>query len=576
VRQAANAVVETLENRIFFDALPSYITPSPGAAYTFNSTSGALSLTSGTLFFTADVDPTCSQSVSLVNLAASGSSSHVCFNSDEHIAGLSLTSGASAIEGASSQDFHDVLVIGTENESTAPTFTISGTSKLDLENNDMIVHGGNTTTDLAAVQAAAAVGRNVAPGGIFDGTWNGDGLTSSVAAAIDASVHAEQNILAVELNGDRFLGKLGNWTVGTFSEPLRSNGNDVLVKDTTNGDLNLSGSVDDNAVTILGNYHDNGHSLVSQGLDDDYAYGDLNGDGFVDDNDVTILGNFYGTAAPANLGGTGFSAQTGVSTGPVVVARFTGATAAAGTTGASASINFGDGSSPSTVSAVSTGGGNWVVNGNHTYSSSGQYPVIVSVGGGVAGSIATVAAAPTVATAASATQSSDETSASLSVLGADAAGAGEGNLTYTWDTVGTPPAAVSFSANGTNAAKNSTATFTAPGVYDLEATISNGIFSTTSDQTVTVNQILSGNLTIAAGSSSVNEGQTMEFAASGPDQFGNLFNPSGLSWSATGTGTINSSGVYSAPSGPGSATITASLGSYTGCPARRNLWRKAA
>ena len=34
---------------------------------------------------------------------------------------------------------------------------------------------------------------------------------------------------------------------------------------------------------------------------------------------------------------------------------------------------------------------------------------------------------------------------------------GESNLTYTWATTGTPPTAVTISANGTNAAKNAAA-----------------------------------------------------------------------------------------------------------------------
>ena len=49
----------------------------------------------------------------------------------------------------------------------------------------------------------------------------------------------------------------------------------------------------------------------------------------------------------------------------------------------------------------------------------------------------------------------------LSVLGAD--DGGEANLTYTWVATGTPPAPVSFSVNGTNASKNTTATFPRPG-----------------------------------------------------------------------------------------------------------------
>ena len=65
---------------------------------------------------------------------------------------------------------------------------------------------------------------------------------------------------------------------------------------------------------------------------------------------------------------------------------------------------------------------------------------------------------PTIVTAANA-GTVTSTSAVLSVLGADATG-GESILTYTWSTTGTPPGPVMFSANGTNAAKTTTATFT--------------------------------------------------------------------------------------------------------------------
>ena len=59
------------------------------------------------------------------------------------------------------------------------------------------------------------------------------------------------------------------------------------------------------------------------------------------------------------------------------------------------------------------------------------------------------------------------TSTALSVLGADTAG--ESSINYTWSATG--PGTVSFSANGTNAAKNTTATITAAGNYTLQAVL---------------------------------------------------------------------------------------------------------
>ena len=61
-------------------------------------------------------------------------------------------------------------------------------------------------------------------------------------------------------------------------------------------------------------------------------------------------------------------------------------------------------------------------------------------------------------------------STTLRVLGADVGG--ESRLTYTWSTIGTPPAPVTFSDNGTNTAKNTTATFTHAGFYNFLVTIS--------------------------------------------------------------------------------------------------------
>jgi autotransporter-associated beta strand protein len=62
------------------------------------------------------------------------------------------------------------------------------------------------------------------------------------------------------------------------------------------------------------------------------------------------------------------------------------------------------------------------------------------------------------------------TSTVVSVTATD--DAGEGSLTYTWSATG--PAAVSFSPNATNSAKNATATFTAPGSYTLTVTVTDG------------------------------------------------------------------------------------------------------
>jgi autotransporter-associated beta strand protein len=95
---------------------------------------------------------------------------------------------------------------------------------------------------------------------------------------------------------------------------------------------------------------------------------------------------------------------------------------------------------------------------------------------------------PTAATAAHATPNplNGSTSVSLSVLGAET-GLAESNLTYTWGTVSKPNGStVSFGANGTNVAKNTTATLSQTGTYIFTVTITDpGGLLTTSTVVVT-------------------------------------------------------------------------------------------
>jgi hypothetical protein len=137
-----------------------------------------------------------------------------------------------------------------------------------------------------------------------------------------------------------------------------------------------------------------------------------------------------------------------------------------------------------------------------------------TVDNGIVHVYADIDASPTVATAASATPNPAVgiTNATLSVLGAD--DAGEASLTYTWATVGTPPGAVSFSANGSNAAKSSTVTFTQAGVYEFQCAIRDAGGRTVTSRVIVTRS--SGN--IMAGPTGytwcANEGES--FALSGP------------------------------------------------------------
>jgi Legume lectin domain/PKD domain len=159
------------------------------------------------------------------------------------------------------------------------------------------------------------------------------------------------------------------------------------------------------------------------------------------------------------------------------------------------------------------------------------------------------------------------TTAALSVLGSDPAG--EAALTYTWATAGDPPASVSFSANGTNASKNTTATFTKAGNYTLVVTLTDPAgLTATSTVAVTVNQTLTA-IVVAPANVTLADGATQQFAATADDQFGAaLATQPSFTWSVTGLGSVTSAGLYTAPvSGTGTATVSAAASGVSGSAA---------
>jgi hypothetical protein len=178
----------------------------------------------------------------------------------------------------------------------------------------------------------------------------------------------------------------------------------------------------------------------------------------------------------------------------------------------------------------------------------------------------TASAGPVVTSSATAVVAGSGTSASLGVSAAD--NAGGSNLTYTWSTTGTPQAPVVFSANGTNTAGNTTATFTKAGVYNFNVVVTDSAsLSATSSVSVTVSQILTA-IGVTPALASVNAAYTQLFTAEPTDQFGNGMTAP-VTWAvASGIGSIAAvTGLYTAPSLGGSATITASASAITGAAA---------
>lgn len=158
--------------------------------------------------------------------------------------------------------------------------------------------------------------------------------------------------------------------------------------------------------------------------------------------------------------------------------------------------------------------------------------------------------APTVATAARAEPGSVTASqTSLSVLGSD--DGGESALTYTWSTTGNPPGLAEFSPNGTNASKQSTATFDNVGTYALRVTIRDSEGATTqSDVSVPVVATAS-RISVAPSSATVLTGASQSFSGTVFDQFDDPMQGVSFAWSVSGGGTISSSGLFSAGNTPG-------------------------
>ena len=153
---------------------------------------------------------------------------------------------------------------------------------------------------------------------------------------------------------------------------------------------------------------------------------------------------------------------------------------------------------------------------------------------------------PTVATPAAASAATvTGTTVNLSVLGAD--DGGEPNLTYSW-AVTSGPTGVTFNVNGTNAAQNTTATFTQAGSYTFTATITDqgGLSVTSTTGPVTVVQTPTA-LGLTPATATVADGATQQFTATATDQFGMAIGNAAVTWTFSGLGSVSTTGLYAAP-----------------------------
>ncbi len=142
--------------------------------------------------------------------------------------------------------------------------------------------------------------------------------------------------------------------------------------------------------------------------------------------------------------------------------------------------------------------------------------------------------------------------------------AGESSLNYTW-AVTSGPAPVFFPANASNAAKTTSANFEATGDYQISVAVRDAQgLTVTSAVNARVEKTTSG-LMVSPAAVILTVGASQTFSATLVDQFGVSLasQPSSFGWSASGGGTINSTGVFSAGAAGGPYVITASSGGFS-------------
>jgi hypothetical protein len=157
----------------------------------------------------------------------------------------------------------------------------SPTARLDLNNNAAIINYTGTSP-VTTVRQQILAGRG---GAGLDKPWDGNGITSTAAAAANTAEPESRSIGYAE-NSSLPLGPyamLGGQPVDDTS---------ILMAFTRTGDANLDGIVNDDDVTIVGATYAPGVPQPS------WALGDFDYNGFVDDDDVTLLGAFYDPSAP--------------------------------------------------------------------------------------------------------------------------------------------------------------------------------------------------------------------------------------------------------------------------------------
>jgi hypothetical protein len=149
------------------------------------------------------------------------------------------------------------------------------------------ITSGALVLDYSGASPAATIRELIASGRGGAGigaSWNGPGITSSLAAAANQTAPESQSIGFAE-NALLPLGRYADFRGITVDETS------VLIAYTRTGDANLDSVVNDDDVTIVGATYMPGVPNAQ------WALGDFDYNGFVDDDDVTLLDAFYDVSA---------------------------------------------------------------------------------------------------------------------------------------------------------------------------------------------------------------------------------------------------------------------------------------
>ncbi len=187
---------------------------------------------------------------------------------------------------------------GDAGTSVVEELSIGATSRLDLNNNDLIVRAAADTKDAihADIQADIASAQNGIDAN-FITNWDGPGITSSFARTANVMTGFDLTGIGAIRNSDLdIITGLPGSSYTTFSgQPVTPD--DVLVKYTYIGDGNLDGLVSfDDYVGM-----DNAFFALIPNLG--WATGDINFDGVINFDDYTVVDQaFFFQGAPLNSG----------------------------------------------------------------------------------------------------------------------------------------------------------------------------------------------------------------------------------------------------------------------------------